>query len=280
MKFQQSIFFILALIISLGIFNIEQSQAEGSLLNPHSNPTQETLEETLDWSKKSSPLLAPGFTLAQSGEEAYDPFADFSEFDNAAEEEADINFFLNGRFFTLGILVGLRGYTQSLATIYSPAVTFGLFISYFFDLRFALQVGYLSSSHNLQILEANPTINGNVSFSSFAIDLKYYWNTQNVTRGLAELNPYIVGGFSQNSRTVTVSGEVAFSKDSAFGFDIGGGLEIPLLRNKMYVGIQATYQLVSFEDENSEVIDSESNPTGVFPRGDTYNVLAILGANF
>ena len=37
--------------------------------------------------------------LAQSGTDAYDPFVDYSEFEEVSEEEADINFFRNGRFF-------------------------------------------------------------------------------------------------------------------------------------------------------------------------------------
>ena len=34
-----------------------------------------------------------------SEDDTYDPFADYSEFDASEEEEADIRFFKNGRFF-------------------------------------------------------------------------------------------------------------------------------------------------------------------------------------
>lgn len=54
----------------------------------------------------------PGYTHAQSADatldqptdidEAFDPFSDYSEMEQDAEEEADINFFKNGRFLTLG----------------------------------------------------------------------------------------------------------------------------------------------------------------------------------
>ena len=47
------------------------------------------------------------YLLAQTDpEEAYDPFTDYSEFDEASDEEADINFFRNGRFFTVGLAMG------------------------------------------------------------------------------------------------------------------------------------------------------------------------------
>ncbi len=221
-----------------------------------------------------------GIQIAQYGDDAYDPFADFSEYENSAEEEADINFFLNGRFFTLGFIGGFRTWTQTLGQIYDPAPNFGLFLSYFFDLRFAMQVSFVTGDHILTVEAADPPLQGNVGLSSVGIDLKYYMNTQNVTRGLAELNPYLLGGFSQNYRTITVSGEDAFAKDSALGFDIGAGLEIPLLSNKMFFGLQVVYQLINFDDENQEIFDANDNATGIFPSGDTYTIYGVLGVNF
>ena len=35
------------------------------------------------------------------GDDVYDPFADYSEFEENSQEEADINFFRNGRFFNV-----------------------------------------------------------------------------------------------------------------------------------------------------------------------------------
>src|ERR1035437_7876708 len=73
-------------------------------------------------------LDLPGFRLAQfDADDTYDPFADYSEFDEAQEEEADINFFRHGRFVTIGFIGGLRGFTQGLGNLYTPAPSFGLF---------------------------------------------------------------------------------------------------------------------------------------------------------
>lgn len=110
--------------------------------------------------------------------------------------------------------------------------------------------------------------------------LKYYFNTQNVTRGLAELNPYLVGGFSQIYRTITINGVDAVAKDSAFGFNFGAGIEVPMMRNKMFFGMQALYQFVSFADESRVILDINENPTGISPRGDSYLIHGILGVNF
>jgi hypothetical protein len=198
------------------------------------------------------------------------------------DEEEDINFFRNGRLFTMGFIGGMRGWTQNLGAIYQSAPAFGVFLSYFFDLRFALQFGFLSSDHTISVNggSAFKPISGTVSATDIQFLLKYYLNTQNVTRGLADLNPYIVGGFSQLYRTVTVSGNSNFGKDSAFGFDIGGGIEIPMLRNKMYFGFQGMYQLVNFADEGKILLDEDGVKTGIAGYGDSYVVLGILGVNF
>ena len=158
-----------------------------------------------------------GYMLAQfESDDSYDPFADYSEFDEASEEEADINFFRNGRVFTVGFIGGYRSLTETLGEIYSPAPTFGLFLTYFFDLRFAMQLAFVTGDHTIDFKSPGGTrVRGTASITSMGFDLKYYLNTQNVTRGLAKLNPYLTGGFSQIYRTATVTGQSAFSKEGA-----------------------------------------------------------------
>lgn len=224
--------------------------------------------------------LPPGILVSQA-DDSYDPFADYSEFDEAVDEEEDLNFFRNGRLLTLGFIGGMRGWTGSLNKIYSANMSFGLFICYFFDLRFALQFGFLTSDHVLGVSGPGfTTIRGNVNITEIAANLKYYFNTQNVTRGLADLNPYLLGGFSQIYRTTTVSGETDYGKDSAFGFNVGAGIEVPMMRNKLFFGLQAMYQYIMFPDEAKVMVDTNSIPTGVSPAGDSFTLLGVLGVNF
>ncbi len=217
---------------------------------------------------------------AQEVDETYDPFADYSEFEESAEEEADINFFRNGRFFTIGFVGGYRDFTESMGQIQRPGAAFGMYISYFFDLRFALSLGFLTGDHRLNfVAPGGGTVAGNVALTDISLNLKYYLNTQNVTRGLAKLNPYLIGGFSQVYRTTTVSGESAFGKEGAMGFNLGAGIEIPLMRN-MYFGGQGAFQLVTFTDENSEIVLNGNQRTGLYNNGDIFTILGILGLNF
>lgn len=222
-------------------------------------------------------------TVAQfDADDTYDPFADYSEFDEAQDEEADINFFRNGRFVTIGFLGGLQGFTGQSAQLFSMGPGFGLYLSYFFDLRFALQFSFLTSDHNVHIKSGTSgrTATGNINLTNFSMDLKYYVNTQNVTKGLAKFNPYFIAGFSHVQRTVNVQDTAGFSKEGCMGFDVGGGIEIPMMRNKMYFGGQALYQLVNFQDKGSEIQFDGGDHTGKYANGDVYTLLGIIGINF
>jgi hypothetical protein len=250
----------------------------------NSTEAQVPSESAIERLQLGSTLPAPsyrnlGVLLAQ--DDTYDPFADYSEFEESMEEEEDINFFRNGRLLTLGFQGGFRGWTQTLSSIYTSNISFGLFACYFFDLRFALQFGFTTSDHVIQVTSpATTAIRGTVGITDLSFNMKYYFNTQNVTRGLAELNPFVLGGFSQVYRTIVVTGNSNFAKDSAFGFNLGGGIEVPMMRNKMFFGLQGLFQYLMFADENKIILDENDVKTGVSPVGDSFQITGVIGVNF
>jgi hypothetical protein len=214
-------------------------------------------------------------------DDSYDPFADYSEFDSAQEEEEDINFFRNGRFLSIGLLLGLRGFTDTLGSLVSMNANYGLFLTYFFDLRFALQFSFTTGDHSYGFTSASGIpYSGDLGIQDFGFDIKYYVNTQNVTKGLAKFNPYVLVGFSEIFRTQSVPGTAAYGKDSATGFDLGGGIEWPLMHNQMFWGIQAMYQLVTFPGSSTQIATADGLPSGITPNGSTYTVFGTLGINF
>ena len=230
-------------------------------------------------SPSSKMLPDGGILVAQSeDDDAYDPFADYSEFEESMEEEEDLNFFRNGRLLTLGFTAGLRNFTGNLGQIYKSNGIYGLNLTFFFDLRFGMQIGFLSSSHAISAPTTAGNVDGTVSLTDISLNLKHYFNTQNVTKGLASLNPYILGGVSTIQRTLSLRNVTsgAYAKDSAFGFNLGAGIEIPMLKNKMYFGLQGAYQLVSFPDENKAF----GGPGGITASGDSWTALGMLGINF
>lgn len=225
-------------------------------------------------------LLCPLFASAQSEDETYNPFADYSEFEESGEEEADIHFFRNGRFLTLGFMLGQTLGTSNLSKVYSPGMGYGVFLSYFFDLRLAMQFSYFNSSNDLSV-KANDgtTANAQAKFSTLNLDFKYFLNTQNVTKGLADLNPYILAGLNQTSKTGSSQNSLEIAKQNTSGFNIGAGIEFPILRKEMFIGFQVVYNLVQFPDENT-VIELGGSSTGIKPSGDLLNAQITLGSNF
>jgi|SRR6185312_1220267 len=229
------------------------------------------------------PRPAPSYLLAQAdtSDDSYDPFADYSEFDENSDEEADINFFRNGRFFTIGFQLGMRGFTDQLGKLYSSAPTYGLFLSYFFDLRLAMELGFNTGDHDFKLQTPSDNISGSVSMTFINLNLKYYMNTQNVTRGLADLNPYVFGGFSQIYRTYTLDGVNGFGRDSTMGLNGGVGIEIPIMRRSAFFGVQAQYRYFRFKDADSQIISpATGNPTGIYPKGNSFDFTGILGLSF
>ncbi len=227
-------------------------------------------------------FATPYHGFAQSeNEDSFDPFADYSEFDEASDEEADINFFRNGRLFTAGITLGQRSFTSNMQSIYSTGSNLGVYLSYFFDFNLALAMGYTTSDHSVKIITTTPqTYTGNMALGELSFDMKYFLNSQNLIKGLANLNPYLVIGLSKLSRTYTLTDVEASISDSASAFDFGAGIELPLLRKKSYIGIQATYHSVSFADETKAYFNDGTEKMTKTISGDPFDIKFILGLNF
>lgn len=213
--------------------------------------------------------------------DVYDPFADYGEFDVSSGEEADLNFFRNGRLFTAGVVLGAQGFTDTMSELYNISPAYGFYISYFFDLRFALQLTLLFSSNDFAFEAFQKTISGNSFVSAYGLNLKYFINTQNITRGLAQFNPYLTLGFSQTLLSTKIDSKSTVTNDPpALGAELGLGIEIPIRNGLSYIGFQGTYKLVTFQESEGVEIVIEQGPTGIVPRGDLWNMVAIFGFNF
>jgi hypothetical protein len=244
-------------------------------------------------------LIAPGrIAHAQEAptqtevDESFDPFADYNEYDQQSEEEEDINFLRNGRYLTLAFVTGYRSFLGGGFTkAYSGNLAYGAEFSYFFNMQLAMGLSYILSNHNVNFASySSPDLtgppkpySGSVSFSTIDFHMKYYFNTDNVTKGLADLNPYSIVGTSYNIRTYSLDESLGVIPDQVWGFKFGAGLEIPLLKHKAYMGFQAVYRYVQFPDENKSFIDEGTGPNRtVSPKldGDIYDLTILLGLNF
>lgn len=228
-------------------------------------------------------------------DESFDPFADYNEYEQQSEEEEDINFLRNGRYLTVAFLGGYRsfiggGFTQA----YKGNLMYGAEFSYFFNMQLAMSLAYSNSDHNVSFSSySNETFatprtqyNGSVNMQSIDFHIKYYFNTDNVTKGLADLNPYGVLGTSYNIRSYSLDQTLSSSPDQVWGFKMGAGIEIPILKHGGYFGLQANYRYVQFPDENKGYISECDGTSGcdfpVKPKldGDIYELLTMIGLNF
>lgn len=243
-------------------------------------------------------LLIPTKSFAQAttpeADDSFDPFSDYNEFDQETEEEADIHFLRNGRYLTLGLLLGYRDFTGGFAEGYEPSLDYGVQFSYFFDLNLAAAFSYTTGDHNVafqSIINGTPptvseTYTGTVNIQIFDIHVKYYMNTDNVTKGLADLNPYLLVGTGMYVRTYNLNESFVNEPDKVIGFRFGGGIEIPIVQRRFYIGAQALYNFVQFPDENNHFIDEGASGAPslreVSPHldGDIYEINLILGTNF
>ncbi len=246
------------------------------------NHNQSHLTTPTYFTKSESPSLSStAIFLAQSDMDVYDPFADYSEFDDNSDEEADLNFFRDGRLFTMGVTLGYQSFTDTMGTIFTPAPLFGVYLSYFFNLRFALQFNVNISNGNIDFLTLGQRITGSSTRTGFDISLKYYINTQNITRNVARFNPYFIGGLSHMILSSKVSSNTSVASDNGFGTILGGGIEIPMNRQgSMYLGIQGAYKFIHFKTVEGHEFTIQQGPTGIIPRGDLFHVNAIFGVNF
>jgi len=220
-----------------------------------------------------------------SPDTTFDPFSDYSEFEEGGEEESDINFFHNGRFFTLGGFAGGESFTESYGQLYKPGVTYGAFLTYFFDLRFAVQITYGGGDHAISFVDANSTTtyHGKVNITRLEFELKYYINTQNVSRGLAKINPYLIGGFSKVYDSYTYDNASGYVRNDTTGAQAGVGIEFPMMNNRMFVGMQGKYHYIPFTDEGKEIVfknGTTETHTGISPQGDMFTVVGLIGINF
>lgn len=229
-------------------------------------------------------------------DEGFDPFSDYNEAEQSAEEEADIHFFKNGRFLTLGLLLGYRGYTDGLSQGYSSSLAWGLQFSYFFDLQLATSISYMigdssvgfKSFNDANFTSVSEVYTGTVNIQIFNIYTKYYFNTENVTRGLADLNPYVQVGVGMFTRTYNLSNSLTPTPDRPIGLSVSSGIEIPIMRNSSYLGLQATYHFIQFPDENNDRIeeiksgqpDPVLSPVRPLLNGDVFEITTIFGINF
>ena len=222
--------------------------------------------------------------------DAYDPFADYSEFEDSKDEAEDILFFKTGRFLSVGAYGGLQFFTGAMANYLDYRVPqFGGFLTYFLNLSSSIQVSALFSSHPFYFRHAQLLpIDGYYEYYTFSFSYKHYFDKRKLAASLAVLNPYFISGFTYTLRPSTLFRSREDTKPApvkGFGAQAGLGFEVHISKN-FFMGIESEFNFVTFEDELQPISGpSQEDPSRIarsnqFLTGDMVRVLLLIGVNF
>jgi hypothetical protein len=177
------------------------------------------------------------------------PYEEYGEFNEDEDEAANAQFLQYGRFFGASVGFGSHGSTGNRGSLWDggfPAFDFKL--HYWFNFNFALQMGYTTAPHFF-------TANGDrtdVRFNRVGLDLKYYFDTRDLSSSITFAGPYVLLGAGNFTKSQTNIRTNVIDNDSSLGMTFGAGLEFTVSPKKVYFFLQGTYDMATFKDTNTE----------------------------
>lgn len=201
-------------------------------------------------------------------EETYDPFSDYNDFHIIKEEEQDINFFNDGRFISLGFQIKHFQPTGELDQVYGGATGGHIFMTYFFDLRLALQFSIGYQDHIFKVFGETETFESSSNFRTLSMAIKYYINPDRIVYAFSKFNPYLLVGAGYVLETRKGNQGVdggAGTTHTVYHFALG--FELPFPGKKFFLHSEAGYHFSSSfgqEDEfKNKVGDFISGSVGI-----------------
>lgn len=200
---------------------------------------------------------AEGDKTQQSQEEDYSqtPYTEYGEFNQEEEEDSDTRFFQYGRFFGVGLGLGMEGPTGTRAQLWRGGFPlFDFKLIYWFDFHLAMTLGFTNVSHNYDADIGGTTGTFNVTVNQIGGDLRYYFDTKNLSAPISFANPFILLGLGAYTKKETEPGGATATStlsDTGLGFRIGMGVEFPLKPKKAYLTFEGKFHIVGYEDNST-----------------------------
>lgn len=203
---------------------------------------------------------------------AIDIYEDASAYGYDLKQEVeDEIFFYEARFIDVGMHLGGRTFTGGLGTQFGTGLSFGGFLTYYFTRRFGMEFTINDSIHQF-------LIDGVAGWSTL-IDIlvrgKYYFISDKYSKALLFANPHVFVGGGQFIRTKGINNDTSKTQDNGFGAEFGAGFEVPIQERTLFLGAQASFQLIFFNDENDR-----ADLTGIPFNGDAINFVTTLTYSF
>lgn len=176
------------------------------------------------------------------------PFTEYGEFNEAAEEEEDAKFFQFGRFFGVSLGMGFQFVDGNRGALWQggfPVVDFKL--HYWFNFNIAVDMGFRTAQQYY-----DTTVQGlghvDVNMLWVGIDIKYYFDTKDLSAPISFANPYLLLGTGNYSKTQTSNAQQTQDQDNSLGVSGGAGLEFTVSPRKVYFELEAKINVVTFKD--------------------------------
>lgn len=179
------------------------------------------------------------------------PYMQYGEFNEEKEEEEDAQFFQYGRFFGVSLGLGFETADGNRGAAWQGGFPlFDLKIHYWFDFNFAIDLNFYTVNHSFQT-SSGPT---EVNMIRAGIDVKYYFDTQNIAAPISFANPYVVlgvGEYTETQTSGTLEGNQTSSPFTSFAACVGAGFEFAIKPKKTYFTVEGKVHFVHFDSDNT-----------------------------
>ncbi len=166
--------------------------------------------------------------------------------------------------------MGYEGVTGNRGKLWKgglPLIDFK--VHYWFDFNLALDLGLFFVSHNYEFTDPNSLLKTTVDVRMFhvGLDIKYYFETQNMSSAISFANPYILLGVGNYTKRQQSPDLGISPSDYAFSIAGGAGLEFPIKPRKTYFSLEGKVYKASFADSTTSLFSSTrglSDLSGMF----------------
>jgi hypothetical protein len=236
------------------------------------------------------------FAFSSYAQEENNPqnFDDFSAFETDPIELDQEVSQVFGRFFQTNMLLGTGLFTSGLGRSNSPGFNLGLRFVYYFDRIWAAELsgGYArhSSFYNTSNTDLkNVDMHLQTTLLPVQIGIRYAFDVKQLPRSIALMNPYIASNFEVIFRSEKVESNPvvtdfpgglkskfapsAIISSRAYGVNFGGGMEFDVYRNKLLLGVDLRYHILTWSDSN-DIIGK------IDRRGNYFTILGMLTYNY
>ena len=207
-----------------------------------------------------------------------DPFSPISQFDPAEideEEEVTERFYEYGRLIHLSVNISAVQPIGPMFDIYTMGWTIGTKFTYFLDWNFGFMFHANIGKTRMSFLNSDPVtaglveeFTGSATLFNMGFGVQYYPNLYDISKSLAWLNPSFTFGFEAFLINDTLSEEDLEAlknyniqdpshKATAPGLFFGLGVDIPILRKVVYLGLEFMYHFTFFPSTNYRINTTE-----------------------